>query len=80
MKRQQPNLNNIDYKDVKTLQKFVTSQYKIGSNRRTGLSRQNQRKVAKAIKLARQMALMPYTREQRRKTSEKAHKLSGNQE
>ena len=79
MKRQQPNLTNIDYKDVKNLQKFVTSQYKVGSVKRTGLSRQNQRKVAKAIKLARQMALMPYTREQRRLTSEKGQRLAGQQ-
>ncbi len=68
------NVTNIDYKDIKTLQKFLTSQYKVGANKRTGLSQQNQRKIAKAIKLARQMALLPYTREQRRQTFELSHK------
>jgi small subunit ribosomal protein S18 len=68
------NVSNVDYKDVKTLQKFLTSQYKIGSNKRTNLSKQNQRKIAKAIKLARQMGLMPYTREQKRKTIELSQK------
>jgi len=68
------NVTNIDYKDVKTLQKFLTSQYKVSANKRTGLSKQNQRKIAKAIKLARQMALLPYTREQKRKTIELTHK------
>ena len=68
------NVTNVDYKDIKTLQKFLTSQYKVSANKRTGLSKQNQRKIAKAIKLARQMALLQYTREQRRKTIELTHK------
>jgi len=73
-KSQNLNINNIDYKDVKTLQRFLTSQYKVGSNKRTGLSKQNQRKIAKAVKLARQMALLPYSREQKRKTIELSQK------
>jgi len=77
-KKPQINITNIDYKDVKILQKFLTSQYKIASKKRTGLSKQNQRKVANAIKLARQMAFLPYTREQRRKTYEKGMKVQGN--
>lgn len=77
-KPQNINVDNIDYKDVKTLQKFLTSQYKIGANKRTGLSKQNQRKIAGAIKLARQMALLPYTREQKRKTIELSQRHLGN--
>jgi len=74
-KKSPENLTNIDYKDIKTLQRFLTSQFKVTSRKRTGLSAQNQRKVAKAVKLARQMAFLPYTREQRRKTYELSHKI-----
>ena len=50
---------NIDYKDTATLRKFISERGKI--RRVTGLSVQDQRKVAIAIKNAREMALLPYT-------------------
>ena len=52
---------NIDYKDTATLRKFISERGKIRARRVTGLSVQEQRKVAIAIKNAREMALLPYT-------------------
>jgi len=50
----------IDYKDVATLRKFVTDRGKIRARRVTGVSVQEQRLITKAVKNAREMALMPY--------------------
>lgn len=50
----------IDYKDVATLRKFISDRGKIRSRRITGVSVQEQRLIAKAIKNAREMALLPY--------------------
>jgi small subunit ribosomal protein S18 len=58
------NLIRVDYKDVAFLRKFVTSEFKLKPTKRTKLSDKDQRRVANAIKIARHMALMPYTRNQ----------------
>jgi small subunit ribosomal protein S18 len=50
----------IDYKDVATLRKFISERGKIRARRITGVSVQEQRLIAKAIKNAREMALLPY--------------------
>ena len=50
----------IDYKDPEFLKKFVNEQGKMLPRRISGNSLKYQRKVAQAIKKARQMALMPY--------------------
>ena len=50
----------IDYKDVETLKKFITPSGKISARRMTGTSAKYQRQLAKAIKNARYMALLPY--------------------
>jgi small subunit ribosomal protein S18 len=50
----------IDYKDVATLRKFISDRGKIRARRITGATVQDQRKIAKAIKNAREMALLPY--------------------
>ena len=50
----------IDYKDVETLKQFVTERGKILPRRITGVSQMHQRKLTKAIKQARYMALMPF--------------------
>jgi small subunit ribosomal protein S18 len=50
----------IDYKDVETLRKFVTERGKILPRRITGISMHFQQLLAKAIKKARYMALLPY--------------------
>ena len=51
---------NIDYKDAEFLKKFVNEQGKMLPRRITGNSLKFQRKVAQAVKKARQMALLPY--------------------
>ena len=51
----------IDYKDTALLRKFISDRGKIRSRRVTGLSVQQQKQVARAIKNAREMALLPYT-------------------
>ena len=58
------NLVRVDYKDVAFLRKFVTSEFKLKNAKRNKLSDKDQRRVANAIKIARYMALMPYTRNQ----------------
>lgn len=54
-------ISDIDYKDTRTLQRFMTSYAKIASRRRTGTCTKHQRKLAEAIKRARFLALVPYT-------------------
>ena len=50
----------VDYKDVAQLRKFISERGKIRARRVTGLSVQEQRMVATAIKNAREVALLPY--------------------
>ena len=50
-----------DYKDIDILKQFITETGKIIPARVTGLSASNQRKVTKSIKIARFLALLPYT-------------------
>lgn len=52
--------DQIDYKDIATLQRLVSTQGKLFSRKRTGLDAAGQRKLALAIKRARYMALLPY--------------------
>lgn len=54
------HIKYIDYKDANFLLKFVNEQGKILPRRLTGTSTKYQRKVAKAIKRARHLALLPY--------------------
>ena len=56
------NLNEIDYKEVDLLRRFVSSQAKIIDPKHTGICAKHQRKLALAIKRARFMALLPYVR------------------
>ncbi|HRY36712.1 MAG TPA: 30S ribosomal protein S18 [Candidatus Magasanikbacteria bacterium] len=50
----------VDYKDVNSLKKFVSSYMKIAPRRRSGLCAKHQRQVANAIKRARQASLMAF--------------------
>lgn len=52
----------IDYKDVSLLQRFMTDRSKIRGQRMSGANVQQQRELANAIKNAREMALLPYTK------------------
>ncbi|NGX30942.1 MAG: 30S ribosomal protein S18 [Chlamydiae bacterium] len=56
----QAGFKTIDYKDVETLRKFITEKGKILPRRITGVSMHFQHLIAKAIKKARHMALLPY--------------------
>jgi small subunit ribosomal protein S18 len=51
----------IDYKDVNLLRRFMSERAKIRARRVTGNSQQQQVAVAKAIRVAREMALLPYS-------------------
>ena len=54
-------VEKIDYKDTTLLRRFVSERGKIRSRRVTGLTPQQQREVAVAVKNAREMALLPFT-------------------
>ena len=51
----------VDYKDVTLLRKFISDRGKIRARRVTGVSTQEQRAIARAVKNAREMALLPYS-------------------
>ncbi|MEV5594082.1 30S ribosomal protein S18 [Streptomyces sp. NPDC052496] len=51
----------IDYKDTDLLRKFISDRGKIRSRRVTRVSAQQQRQLSRAIKNAREMALLPYS-------------------
>lgn len=53
-------INDIDYKDTKTLYKFINYNAKILPGKRTGVCSWHQRKLSQAIKRARIMALLPF--------------------
>lgn len=57
------NIHYIDYKDVDLLKRFISERGKILPRRVTGTSAKYQRPLTKAIKRARQMALLPYASE-----------------
>ena len=57
----QEKVEYVDYKDVNLLRRFMSDRAKIRARRVTGNDAQQQREVARAIKNAREMALLPYT-------------------
>jgi small subunit ribosomal protein S18 len=56
-------MKHIDYKDIDTLSQFITEKGKILPKRITGVSHYYQKQLAKAIKRARHMALLPFAAE-----------------
>lgn len=54
------NIEYIDYKNVKILQRFLFPTGKINSRRKTGVCSKHQRILVKSIKRARLMALLPF--------------------
>ena len=54
------NAPKIDYKDVRLLQRYISERGKIAPSRITVVSQKKQRELAKAIKRARFLALLPY--------------------
>ncbi|HEU24108.1 MAG: 30S ribosomal protein S18 [Mesoaciditoga sp.] len=57
------DINYVDYKDTRTLKKFVSDKGKILPRRITGTCAKHQRMVAEAIKRSREAALIPYTKD-----------------
>ena len=51
----------VDYKDTGLLRKYISDRGKIRARRVTGVAVQQQREIAKAVKNAREMALLPYS-------------------
>jgi len=54
------NAKEIDFKEIDVLRKFLSAAYKIKDRKETGLCSRHQRKLARAVKRARQMALLPF--------------------
>ncbi len=54
-------IDEIDYKDINTLKAYVTETGKIVPSRITGTSARYQRQLARAVKRARYLALLPYS-------------------
>ena len=73
----------VDYKDTNLLNKFLSERSKIKARHNSGNDAQQQRAVARAIKNAREMALMPYKaevttqRRERRNESDRPDRASG---
>jgi small subunit ribosomal protein S18 len=52
-----------DYKDIKIISRYITERGKIVPRRLSGLTAKNQRRLAKAVKRARHLALIPFVSE-----------------
>jgi small subunit ribosomal protein S18 len=60
-KSRKDNPNYFDYKDVKTLQRYINIYGQIEPRTKTGLSQKQQKQLTVAIKRARHLALLPFT-------------------
>ena len=58
----QQKIEQIDYQNTELLHRFISGQAKIIIPKRTGVCAKHQRQLSKAIKRARVMGLMPFTR------------------
>jgi small subunit ribosomal protein S18 len=56
-------VDHVDYKDLSALRRFISERGKIRSRRITGACRRHQNQVARAVKRARELALLPYVAE-----------------
>jgi small subunit ribosomal protein S18 len=56
-------VDNIDYKDLTTLRRFISDRGKVRSRRVTGLSRRHQQQLGLAVRRARELAMLPYVGE-----------------
>lgn len=54
------NIGDVSPRDTMTLRRFVSSFMKIAPRRRSGLCAKHQRKIARAVKVSRELGLMPY--------------------
>jgi small subunit ribosomal protein S18 len=58
-------IDQVDYKDIGTLRRMISDRGKIRSRRITGACRRHQSQIARAVKRARELALLPYVAEGR---------------
>jgi small subunit ribosomal protein S18 len=54
-------IDQVDYKDVGALRRFISERGKIRSRRITGACRRHQSQIARAVKRTRELGLLPYT-------------------
>ena len=73
-------VEQVDYKDVSMLQKFISEKGKIRSRRITGSCRRHQNQIATAVKRARELALLPYVNEGGREDSPRGGRDRGDRE
>ena len=59
-------IEQVDYKDIATLRRFISERGKIRSRRISGACRRHQNQIATAVKRARELALLPYVNENAR--------------
>jgi small subunit ribosomal protein S18 len=57
------NENSVDYRDIASLRRYISDRAKIRPRRATGACRRHQSQIAKAIKRARELALLPYVQD-----------------
>jgi len=73
-------IEQVDYKDVATLRRFVSERGKIRSRRISGACRRHQNQLAKAVKRAREIALLPYVSDAREERPERGGRGGGYRE
>ena len=56
-------IDQVDYKDIAGLRRFISEKGKLRSRRITGACRRHQNQIARAVKRARELALLPYVAE-----------------
>ena len=56
-------IDQVDYKDIEGLRRFISEKGKLRSRRITGACRRHQNQIAKAVKRARELAFLPYVAE-----------------
>ncbi len=64
-------VDQVDYKDVNSLRKYISDRGKIRSRRITGACRRHQNQIATAVKRAREIALLPYVGDNREDRDER---------
>ena len=64
-------IEQVDYKDIGTLRRFISERGKIRSRRITGACRRHQNQIATAVKRARELALLPYVSDAREERDER---------
>jgi small subunit ribosomal protein S18 len=64
-------IDQVDYKDVGMLRRFVSERGKIRSRRIGGACRRHQNQIARAVKRARELALLPYVSDAREERPER---------